>query len=70
MSAASIDPDDLVLTPDQINRLYEPVDAAKAMGANLVAVRADDVRALLNAYARLHRHVRAIRRATDEPRAS
>lgn len=70
MAAASFDPDDLILEPDLIDRLFDPVDAARRMGANLVAVRADDVQALLNAYGRLHRHVRAIRRDTAEPRAS
>lgn len=70
MDFANIDPDDLVLPPDLLGRLFDPVDAARAMSANLVAVRADDVHELLNAYARLHRHVRAIRQAADEPRAS
>lgn len=70
MDFANIDPDDLVLPPDLIGRLFDPVDAARAMSANLVAVRADDLHELLNAYGCLHRHARAIRRSTDEPRAS
>lgn len=70
MDAASIDPAALILDSDRINRLCDPVDAAKHMGANLVAVRADDLAALIDAYARLHRYARAIRQATDQPRAS